>query len=212
MCIEVEDLEIRDWIPLRIWMMVTGKGHPCLVRPGGKAWGVGRVPSGIGYKSVCTVTMVGKIYRCFLVYFFVDMYCACVCVLSGVQVSVTPWAVAHQATLSMGFHRQEYWSGLPFPAPGDLHDPEILPSSLASPALADRFFTTEPPGKSPSYWIIKNVKVNGKPLMHVHACCSVSQSCSPLCDPRGLQHTRPPCPSLATGVCPSSCPNAQIRI
>ena len=56
----------------------------------------------------------------------------------------TPQTVAHQAPLSMGFHRQEYWSGLPFPSPGDLPDPGIEP---ASPALADRFFTAEPSGK-----------------------------------------------------------------
>ena len=57
----------------------------------------------------------------------------CVCVLSHVQLFVTPWTVAHQAPLSMGFSRQEYWSGLPFPSPGDLPDPGIEP---ASPALA----------------------------------------------------------------------------
>ena len=51
---------------------------------------------------------------------------------------------AHQDLLSMGFPRQEYWSGLPFPSPGDLPDPEIKPGS---PALAGRVFTTEPPGK-----------------------------------------------------------------
>ena len=56
---------------------------------------------------------------------------------------VTPWTVAHQAPLSMGFPRQEYWSGLPFPFPGDLPNPRI---ELASPALAGKFFTTEPPG------------------------------------------------------------------
>ena len=47
----------------------------------------------------------------------------------------------------MGFFRQEYWSGLPFPPPGNLPDPGIEPASLASPALAGRFFTTEPVGK-----------------------------------------------------------------
>ena len=52
--------------------------------------------------------------------------------------------VAHQAPLSMGFSRQEYWSGLPCPSPGDLPDPGIEPVSLTSPALAlaGRFFTT----------------------------------------------------------------------
>ena len=55
----------------------------------------------------------------------------------------TPWTVAHQAPLSMGFSRQEYWSGLPFPTPGDLSDPGI---KSASPALAGGFLTAEPPG------------------------------------------------------------------
>ena len=54
----------------------------------------------------------------------------------------TPWTVAGQAPLSMGFSRQEYWSGLPFPSPGDLPDPGIDP---VSPVLAGGFFTTEPP-------------------------------------------------------------------
>ena len=54
------------------------------------------------------------------------------------------WPAAHQAPLSMGFPRQEYWSGLPFPSPGDLSDSEI---ELTSPALAGGFFATEPPGK-----------------------------------------------------------------
>ena len=71
----------------------------------------------------------------------------CVCVLRGVQLFETPWAVACQAPLSSGFSRQEYWSGLPFPAPGDLPDPGIKPTFLASPALAGGFFTTLPPGK-----------------------------------------------------------------
>ena len=63
---------------------------------------------------------------------------------SRIQLFVTPWTVAHQAPLSMELSRQEYWSGLPFPPPGDLPDPGIEPMS---PAMAGRFFTTEPPGK-----------------------------------------------------------------
>ena len=50
-------------------------------------------------------------------------------VLSCVQLFVTPWTVALQAPLSMGFSRQEYWSGLPFPSPAVLHDPGIKPRS-----------------------------------------------------------------------------------
>ena len=55
---------------------------------------------------------------------------------------MTPWTVAHQAVLSMKFSRQEYWSGLPVPTPGDLPDSGIEPTSLVSPALAGGFFTT----------------------------------------------------------------------
>ena len=80
-----------------------------------------------------------------------QVYCCRVCVcaklLSCVQLFATVGAIACQAPLSMGFSRQEYWSGLPCPPPGDLSDPGIEPMSLASPALAGRFFTTEPPGK-----------------------------------------------------------------
>ena len=57
------------------------------------------------------------------------------------------WTVAHQAPLSMGFSRQEYWSGLPFPSPGDPADPGIKPTCLASPALAGGFLTTKSPRK-----------------------------------------------------------------
>ena len=84
-------------------------------------------------------------------------------VLSYIQLSVTPWTVPHQAPLSMGFSRQEYWSGLSFPLPGDRSDPETESVSPASPALAHRFFTTEPPGE-PQF-------------------SSVAQSCPTLCDP-----------------------------
>ena len=55
--------------------------------------------------------------------------------LSRVGLFATPWTVAYQVPLSMGFSRQEYWSGLPFPSPGDLPDPEIEPESLASKSL-----------------------------------------------------------------------------
>ena len=67
--------------------------------------------------------------------------------LHHVRLSVTPWAVAPQAPLSMGFSRQEYCSGLLFPPPGDLPHPRIEAPSLASSALAGRFFTTAQPVK-----------------------------------------------------------------
>ena len=62
---------------------------------------------------------------------------------------MTPWTVVGQAPLSMRFARHEYWSGLPFPLPGDLPNPGIEPAFLVSPALAGGFFTTEPPRKLP---------------------------------------------------------------
>ena len=61
--------------------------------------------------------------------------------------SATPWTVAYQVLPSMGFSRQEYWSGLQFPSPGDLPNPGIEPWSLTSPPLAGRFFTTTATGK-----------------------------------------------------------------
>ena len=67
------------------------------------------------------------------------------CVLSlfsRIGLFVTPWTVAQQTPLSMGFSSQEYWSGLPFPSPVDLPDLGIEPMSLVSPTLADEFFTT----------------------------------------------------------------------
>ena len=63
------------------------------------------------------------------------------------QLFVTPRTVAHQSPLSMGFPRQEYWSGLPFPPPGDLPNLGIKLASPASSTLAGGFLTTVPPGK-----------------------------------------------------------------
>ena len=65
--------------------------------------------------------------------------------LSRVQLFATPWTVAYQASPSMEISRQEYWSGLPFPSPGDLPDPGIEPGS---PELQADALTSEPPGKS----------------------------------------------------------------
>ena len=71
--------------------------------------------------------------------------------LCHVQFFVTPWTVAHQAPLSMGLFRQEYWSELPFPSPADLPNPVVETAPPVYPALAGCFFTTEPPGKPPSF-------------------------------------------------------------
>ena len=65
--------------------------------------------------------------------------------LSGVRLFETLWTEAYQAPPSMGFSRQEYWSGLPFPSPGDLSDPGIEPRS---PAYKQTLLLSEPPGKS----------------------------------------------------------------
>ena len=64
--------------------------------------------------------------------------------LSRVRLFATPWTVAYQAPLSMGVSRQEYWSGVPLPSPGDLPDPGIEPGF---PALETDALTSEPPGK-----------------------------------------------------------------
>ena len=76
--------------------------------------------------------------------------------LSRVQLFATPWTVAHQAPPSMGFSRQEYWRGLPFPSPGDLPDLGIEPGS---PALQTDTLISESPGKS-----YISIKLRKKPL------------------------------------------------
>ena len=76
----------------------------------------------------------------------------CICVgAQCVQLFAISWTGAHQAPLSMTFSRQEYWSGLPCPPPGDLPNPGTEPSSLASPALAGGFFATVPTGFTITY-------------------------------------------------------------
>ena len=72
--------------------------------------------------------------------------CVSLLSFSCVRLFVTPWTVAYEASLSMGFSRQEYWSGLPFPSPGDLPDPGIEPGS---PALQADVLPSKPPGKPP---------------------------------------------------------------
>ena len=89
-----------------------------------------------------------------------------------VQLFVTLRTIAHQTPLSMGFSRKEYWSGLPYPPPGDLPNPGIKPTSLMSPALTDGFFTT-------------------RATCLLFSWSVVSDSLGP----HGLQRTRLPCPS-----------------
>ena len=108
--------------------------------------------------------------------------------------SATPWIVAHQTPLSMGFPGQEYWSGLIFPSPGNLPNPAI---ETTSPALAGGFFITEPSGKSLSdsrpYFQFSLVQLN-------HSVVSDTLW------PYGLQHTRLPCPLATPRACSNSCP------
>ena len=81
------------------------------------------------------------------------VHALCAQLLGRVRLFATPWTVGHQAPLSMGFSRQEYCSGLPFPSPGDLPNPGIEPRS---PALQADDLLSEPPGK-PS---LINIKAN----------------------------------------------------
>ena len=87
--------------------------------------------------------------------------------LSHVRLFATSWTVACQTCHSMGFSRQEYWSGLPCPPPADLPDPGIEPVSLMFPALTGGFFTTSTTYNSFSFAVL----------------CLVTQSCLTLCDP-----------------------------
>ena len=73
-------------------------------------------------------------------------WCYC-CLVTKSRLTHDAMDCTRQARLAMGFPREEYWSGLSFPAPGDLPDTGIKPKSLGSPALVGGFFTTEPPGK-----------------------------------------------------------------
>ena len=76
--------------------------------------------------------------------------------LSHAPLFATPWTAACQAPLSVGLSSQEYWSGLPCPPPGDLPDPGTEPSSLRSPALAGRLFTTSTTWSFPLILILLN--------------------------------------------------------
>ena len=84
--------------------------------------------------------------------------CVCVCVhvctraLSHVWLFAAPWTITLQAPLSMGFFRQEYYSGLPFPTPEDLPNPGIKPTSLKSPELQANSLPSVPPGKLMPIW------------------------------------------------------------
>ena len=118
-----------------------------------------------------------------------ELYILKVKLLSNFRLFVSPWTnVAPQAPPSMGFSRQEFWSVLPFPSPGDLSDPGIEPRS---PALQADAFTSEPPG-NPLYSSVRFSSVTS----HVRLA------------PHESQHARPPCPSQTPGVYSNSCPSS----
>ena len=103
--------------------------------------------------------------------------------LSRVRLFATPWTVAYQASPSMGFSRQEYWSGVPLPSPGDLPDPGIEPWSSALEADA---LTSEPPGKPKvTLTAVKNFKMHSGSNKAGYFCCChclVTKLCPTLCD------------------------------
>ena len=86
------------------------------------------------------------------------MLCAMLSHSSRVQLYATLWTVVCQVSLSTGFSRQEYWSGLPCPSLGDLPNPGMEPASLMSPALAGGFFTTS--GTWETLWMLHEYPVN----------------------------------------------------
>ena len=102
---------------------------------------------------------------CLFVYIFTQQSQTEVCVvvfelLSSVWLFATPLTVAYEASLSMGFSRQEYWSGLPFPSPESLPNSGIKPMSLAFLALGGRLFTSVPPGNHGSLYMTWKTKIS----------------------------------------------------
>ena len=111
---------------------------------------------------------------------------------SRVWLFVTLWTVDRQAPLSMAFSRQEYWSVLLCPVPGDLPGPGIEPVSLKSPTLAGRFFTT-----SDTWEALRHTSVQFSSVAQLYPTLRLHE----------LQHVRPPCPSPTPGVYSNSYPS-----
>ena len=101
--------------------------------------------------------------------------------LSHVQLFVTPWTIAHQAPLSMGFSRQDYWSWLPCPPPRDLPNPGIEPSFLKSPTLAGGFFTTSATWEAPSCMYTPFKKKNLSKLKNQRTTKNKTWTCGETC-------------------------------
>ena len=116
--------------------------------------------------------------------------CVSVCVLSCVWLFVTPWIASRQAPLSMGFPRQEYWSGLPFPSPWDSPWPKDW---TCVSCIVGGFFTTDLPG---------NPTVRFSSVQFSRSVVSDSLR------PHESQYARPPCPSPTPGTYSNSCPSS----
>ena len=102
----------------------------------------------------CTVNHFSVIKGFFFFFFLKILVVVVIWSLNGVQLFVNPWTIAQQAPQSMRFSKQECWTGLQFPSPGDLPDPGIEPGFLVSPALTGGLFTAESPGKRNRYCLI----------------------------------------------------------
>ena len=114
---------------------------------------------GLSERILCTMPVHRKFIKHLIIMLLTNTVFNCI------QLSVIPGTVAHQAPLSMGFSRQECWSGLPFLPPGDLPDPGIEPTFLASPALAGNYF----------FFFFLPLVLPGKPNNYVNHCyCSLS--------------------------------------
>ena len=135
----------RNWQPTPVFLPGESQGRGILV--GCRLWGRTESDTTEGTQQQ---SLQGIILSSFITSFiqssayFNNLRVEWVLNCSVTSDSATAWTVAYQAPLSMELWRQEYWSGLPFPFPGDLPNPGIKPES---PALAGRFFTTEPPEK-----------------------------------------------------------------
>ena len=130
-----------------------------------KGWGWGESPCLPGAASPILLPAgdgrVDKVCPCTIKY----LNFVCVSVTQSYLTLETPWTVAHQAPLSKGFSRQEYWRGLPFPSPGDLPNPGIEPTF---PTLQVDSLLSEPPGKSPQFLDILKIQLSlERKLRHI---------------------------------------------
>ena len=127
-------------------------------------------------------------------FLFLESFACLLSCFSHIRLVATLWTLAHQAPLSMGFSRPEYWSGLPLHSPWYLPNPGIKTKCLASPALAGGFFTTT-----------ATLEVPSNPLSSVQFSFSVM---SDSLWPHGLQHARHPCPSPTSRAYSNLCPSS----